>query len=56
MKAYNYLDIDETNTTLVIEKDGGTYQYFEPNKEILRSVENWNEYDIRNYMHNNEPI
>lgn len=55
MRAYNYLDIDESSNTLVIEKDGYLYEYFEPNEEILISCENWTEMDINNYMHNNEP-
>lgn len=56
MRAYNYLDIDENNTTLVIEKDGYSYEYFEPNEDVLRSCEDWTEMDIHNYMRNNEPV
>jgi hypothetical protein len=56
MRAYNYLDIDKDSTTLVIEKDGYSYEYFEPNKDILISCENWTEMDINNYMRNNEPV
>lgn len=56
MRAYNYLDIDENNTTLIIEKDGYAYEYFEPNEDVLRSCEDWTEMDINNYMRNNEPV
>lgn len=56
MRAYNYLDIDKNNTTLVIERDGYTYEYFEPDEDVLESCENWTEIDINNYMHNNEPV
>ena len=56
MRAYNYLDIDENSNTLVIEKDGYSYEYFEPNKDILISCEDWTETDINNYMRNNEPV
>lgn len=56
MRAYNYLDIDENSNTLVIEKDGYSYEYFEPNEDILISCEDWTETDINNYMRNNEPV
>lgn len=56
MRAYNYLDIEENSTTLVIEKNGYSYEYFESNEEVLRSCENWTEMDINNYMRNNEPV
>ena len=56
MRAYNYLDIDENNMSLVIEKDGYAYEYFEPDLSVLRSCENWTDMDCMNYMHNNEPI
>jgi hypothetical protein len=56
MRAYNYLDIDENNMSLVIEKDGYAYEYFEPDMSVLRSCENWTDMDCKNYMRNNEPI
>ena len=56
MRAYNYLDIDENNMSLVIEKDDYAYEYSEPDMNVLRSCENWTEQDCRNYMRNNEPI
>lgn len=56
MRAYNYLDIDENNTSLVIEKDGYAYEYFEPDMSVLRNCENWTDMDCKNYMRNNEPI
>ena len=56
MRAYNYLDIEEGNMSLVVEKDGYAYEYFEPNIEVLKSCEMWTEMDCANYMRNNEPI
>ena len=56
MRAYNYLDIDENNKSLIIEKDGYAYEYFEPNMDVLRSCEDWTETDCNNYMRNNETV
>lgn len=56
MRAYNYLDIDENNTSLIIEYNGYSYEFYEPNKDNLISCENWTEMDIKNYLRHNEPI
>lgn len=56
MRAYNYIDIDENNTSLVIECDGYAYEYFEPDREVLLSCEDWTDLDCRNYMRNNNPV
>lgn len=56
MKAYNYLDVDVNNMSLIIEDSGMIYEFFEPCLEILESCEDWNSFDCRNYMRNNYPF
>lgn len=56
MRAYNYLDIDDSSMSLVIEDGGTVYEYSEPDRAVLESCGDWTYMDCKNYMRNNEPV
>ena len=56
MRVYNYLDIDDSSMSLAIEDGDTVYEYFEPDRAVLESCEDWTYMDCKNYMRNNDPI
>lgn len=56
MKAYNYLDIDNESTTLIIEDEDTVYEFNEFDRNMLESCEDWTYFDCKNYLRNNEPV
>ena len=56
MKAYNYFEIDNESTTLIIEDEDTIYEFNEFDRNMLENCEDWTDSDCKNYLRNNEPI
>ena len=41
MKAYNYLEIDNESTTLIIEDEDTIYEFNEFDRNMLENCEDW---------------